>query len=533
MKNKLSMNKKIMLLTFFIIAFSFLIAGTFVIGSMMEEGEKNLGQEAMLVARTVANLPEIKSTIEWEDFDKASIHINDVVEELRIINKADYIVVMDMNRMKYSHPSPFEIGKTSQSTDMDAAFAENYYLSKAKGEQGIIIRALVPIMNDQNIQIGVVLVGYFLPSTLHILQDYQTEIVITILISFIFSIWGAHTLGRHIKKQMFGLEPHEISKMYVERTETFNAMHEGIIAVDRNLTITIFNKEAAKILGVHDHPTSYIGKNIFDVLPDTRLPEIVLSGKPVYDQEIYVNGHSILSNRIPIVVRGKKVGAVAIFKDLTAVKQMAEELTGVRAFVQALRVQTHEYKNKLHTISGLLHLGHTKQALTYLSQVQVEHENVTKFLNERIYNENISGLLLSKISRGKELGIKVTIDKESKFTRFPQKLDHHDFVILFGNLIENAFDAFTSIEKNDKEIQLSIDDNDGILAILVSDNGIGMTEEMKSRIFENGFSTKAKENRGFGLYLVQEIVTKGSGIIEVISELNKGTSFLITFEFED
>lgn len=237
-----------------------------------------------------------------------------------------------------------------------------------------------------------------------------------------------------------------------------------------------------------------------------------------------------MSNRIPIRVRGKKVGAVAIFKDLTEFKQMAEELTGVRAFIQALRVQTHEYKNKLHTISGLLHLGHTKQALEYLSQVKDEHENVTKFLNERIYNENISGLLLSKISRGKELGIEVTIDKESRFTKFPEKLDHHDFVILFGNLIENAFDALTMLDKKEKEITISIDDHDGILAILVSDNGIGMSEELINRIFENGFSTKAKENRGIGLHLVHEIVVKGQGTIEVTSELHKGTTFLITFE---
>ena len=139
---------------------------------------------------------------------------------------------------------------------------------------------------------------------------------------------------------------------------------------------------------------------------------------------------------------------------------MAEELTGVKAFVQALRIQTHEYKNKLHTIAGLLQLGHTKQALQYLAQVQIQHNDLTKFLNERIYNENISGLLLSKVSRGKELGIQVILDEESKFTHFPPHLDHHDFVILIGNLIENAFDSFQGVTSPNKEITISIDDNE-------------------------------------------------------------------------
>lgn len=529
-KRKLSMNGKIMLLTFFIIAFSFLVAGTFVIGNLLEEQEKDFGQRAMLVARTVSEFPEIKSQLQEEDFQKASQTINDLVEEIRYINKAEYIVVMNMDRVKYSHPFKNTIGTKSESADLNAAFAEHYYISKAKGVKGSMIRAIVPIMSEENTQVGVVVVGFSLPTLSLLFKDFKTEIFVTVFISILFSVWGAHTLGRHIKKQMFGLEPHEISKMYVERTETFNAMHEGIIAVDSKLNITIFNQKASEILGVGADPTKYIGKSIYDVIPDTRLPEIFFTGQPVYNQELYVNQHSIMSNRIPILVDGKRVGAVAVFKDLTAFKQLAEELTGVKAFVQALRVHTHEYKNKLHTIAGLLHLGHFEQAIDYVSQVKQQHDHVTKFLNERIYNENISGLLLSKIGRGKELGIEVLMDEESKLTKFPAKLDHHDFVIIFGNLIENAFDALSNIEQEYKEITISIDDQDGILAIMVSDNGLGMTDDVKTRIFENGFSTKANENRGIGLYLIEEIVNKGNGNIEVLSEPNKGTTFIITFE---
>ena len=527
---KLSMNGKIVLLTFFIIAFSFLVAGIILLSNLLHEQEQDTGQRAMLIARTISDLPDIKVQVENENLEQAAMVINDVIKGIKIINKAEYIVVTNMERVKLSHPSPNQIGLKSRSTDIDAAFGEHYYISKAKGEQGMMIRAFVPVMNEQKIQVGVVIVGFALPTLLEMLNEYKRGIFLTVFLSLLFSIWGAHTLGRHIKRQMFGLEPHEIAKMYVERTETFNAMHEGIIAVDKDMYITIFNQKASNILGVGADPTIYIGKNIYEVLSDTRLPEIVLSGKPVYNQEIYVNNHSILSNRIPIFVNGKKAGAVAIFKDLTEFKQLAEELTGVKAFVQALRIQTHEYKNKLHTIAGLLQLGHSQQALAYLSQVKIQHDHVTKFLNERIYNENISGLLLSKISRGNELGIHVTIDEESKLTQFPEQLDHHDFVVLFGNLIENAFDALVGLDREQKEITISIDDDDEVLAILVSDNGIGIPVENQSRIYENGFSTKQNENRGIGLYLIREIVEKGNGTIEITSVENKGTTFMITFE---
>ncbi len=160
-----------------------------------------------------------------------------------------------------------------------------------------------------------------------------------------------------------------------------------------------------------------------------------------------------------------------------------------------------------------------------------EHDEITNFLNERIKNENISGLLLSKISYAKEQGIRLEIDRESRLTSFPANLDHHDFVILFGNLIENAFDALKDVQVEEKVIHVSVDEDDDVLAILVTDNGVGMTEEVKQHIFDNGYSTKEKNYRGIGLFLIKEIVEKGQGDIEVISEPNKGTSFLITFYY--
>lgn len=527
---KMPVNGKILLVTFLIIALSFLLGGIFLLGNLLSEQEKDFGQRAMLVARTVSNVPELSVHLENANIKESAKNINKIVDGIRVIHKAEYIVVMNMERIKLSHPVSKEIGKRSESQDLNAAFSEHYYVSKARGESGVMIRAFVPIINDKREQVGIVVVGYSLPDFLEMLQSYEREIMITIVISLIFSIFGAYTLGRHIKKQMFGLEPHEIAKMYVERTETFNAMHEGIIAVDKEMNITIFNEKAADILGVTRKIEDCIGQKIYDVLPDTRLPEIVETATPVYDQELYINHHSILSNRVPIIVNGELVGAVAMFKDLTAVKKLAEEVTGVKAFVQALRVQTHEHKNKIHTIAGLLQLGHTKQALEYVTVTTENEASLTKFLNERFHNENISGLLLSKVSYGKELGIEVEIDRKSHFKRFPPLLDHHDFVVLFGNLIENAFEALNVLSKEDKYVAISVDEHDGVLAIAVTDNGIGMTKEVQERMFENGFSSKASENRGIGLHLVYEIVRKGNGEIEVTSEFMKGTNFLILFE---
>ena len=525
---QLSINSKIVSLTFFIIIFSFLVAGIFVLGNIMNTKEEDLEDKAMLVARTVGKLPEIRDNLSGnEPFDKKAEAINQTAEGVRVINKADYIVVLDMEHRRLSHPIKKRIGQVSTTVDENAAFVEHYYISKVKGELGQVVRAFAPIMNDEHKQIGVVVVGYSLPTILDIIDSIRTEIIIVTVLSLFFGAWGAWVLGRHVKKQMFGLEPHEIAKLYVERTETFNAMHEGIIAIDNELNVTIFNKKARKILGVNEN--DLIGRSIYDILPDTRLPEILDFNKPIYNRELYVNHHTIMSNRVPIEVNNETVGAIAIFQDRTEVKKLAEELTGVQEFVQALRIQNHEHKNKIHTIAGLLQLGHFTQAVDFIVELKEKQDELSQFFEERIKNENIAGLLLSKINHGKELGIQVEIDMNSQLLYLPEQLDFNDFVVLFGNLIENAFEALQQVECEEKQVFISIDQDEQSLSILVEDNGIGIDPDNLSSIFENGYSTKGKQNHGIGLYLIGEIVRKAEGTIEVTSKPTEGSSFFITF----
>jgi two-component system sensor histidine kinase DctS len=337
---------------------------------------------------------------------------------------------------------------------------------------------------------------------------------------------GSALLARHIKRQMYNLEPQDIARMYRERSAAFQAMHEGVIAIDRNETITIFNERAKQIFGVEQEA---VGRPIREILPDTRLPEIMQLEQPVFNQELRVGNALIWSNRIPIREQGETVGAIAIFQDRTDVARMAEELTGVREFVDALRVQNHEHSNKLHTIAGLLQLDKKDQALQYVYDISEQQEEITRFLQENIEDDGVAGLLLGKISRGKELGIHVRIDPHSQLRQFPPMLDRHDFVLLLGNLIENAMDALAEIKHEQKEIDISMEQNEDLLSVLVEDNGCGMTEEAKAHMLDRGFSTKGSENRGVGLYLVQGIVQKGSGKLRCDSEPGRGTSIEITF----
>ncbi|WNF36690.1 sensor histidine kinase [Bacillaceae bacterium IKA-2] len=522
---RVTMQTKITILILFIVSLSLLISGFVVISNFIQAKELEMKQQSFVAARTVAGLTEISDKLTNHTIKKDSI--NQIVEPIRGTHNADYIVVLDMERIRHSHPVSTMIGKVSLGSDQNPAFAEHIYTTKARGEAGTAIRAFAPILNEKHQQIGVVVAGFILPTFFEVLASLKSEIILTSSLSLLFAGLGALILAYHIKKQMFHLEPYEIAKMLVERTETFNAMQEGFIAIDSKEKITIFNNKAKAMFSISE---DVVGKNIREIISDTMLPKILHMETPFFNKEIQVQKLNLLSSHIPIKVNNEAVGAVAIFQDLTEMKNLAEELTGVKAFVSALRVQNHEHINKLHTIAGLIQLGNKDNALNYVLQETDEQSELTRFLSKNIKDDSISGLLLSKVSRGKELGIMVNINRRSMLTSFPKGLDHHDFVIILGNLIENAFDSFKNISDTEKEIFVSIEQSEHTLMLLIEDNGSGISDEDVSNIFKDGFSTKHGKNQGIGLHLVKQIVNNGHGVIDVESKLGEGATFYVTFD---
>lgn len=102
---------------------------------------------------------------------------------------------------------------------------------------------------------------------------------------------------------------------------------------------------------------------------------------------------------------------------------------------------------------------------------------------------------------------------------------------VFMNLMSNAIQAIKSNGKNREEELLTIKTwyaHDKVM-ISIKDTGIGMTDEVKHKIFEPFFTTKeVGEGTGLGLSIVFSIIEKHKGHIDVLSEVGRGTEFIIT-----
>jgi signal transduction histidine kinase len=112
------------------------------------------------------------------------------------------------------------------------------------------------------------------------------------------------------------------------------------------------------------------------------------------------------------------------------------------------------------------------------------------------------------------------------------KGDETHFNSIFTNLILNARDALLEIEKDDKQIHVSIEttekDGNPQIRIKVWDNGPGIPENHLSEIFEPFFSTKPSSGTGLGLGIVKRLVQLYGGNIEVESQERPGACFTVT-----
>ena len=105
------------------------------------------------------------------------------------------------------------------------------------------------------------------------------------------------------------------------------------------------------------------------------------------------------------------------------------------------------------------------------------------------------------------------------------------------NLISNAIDACLYDTNTSKVWEVSVktrletDAHSGeVILFQVIDNGAGMTDEVKAKLFSRFFSTKAGRGTGLSLLITQKIVNEQGGEISVESEVGQGTTFSVRFK---
>ncbi|MGM0846099.1 MAG: sigma 54-interacting transcriptional regulator [Bacillota bacterium] len=115
-----------------------------------------------------------------------------------------------------------------------------------------------------------------------------------------------------------------------KRDLILNSTDDGMVGIDTSGTIILFNRSAEKMIGIT--AIDALGKHIYEVIPKSGLPRVLESHRNEINKELVLkNGLKIITNRIPMITEDHEVmGAFSVFKDITEVVSLAEEITDLK-----------------------------------------------------------------------------------------------------------------------------------------------------------------------------------------------------------
>ena len=331
-------------------------------------------------------------------------------------------------------------------------------------------------------------------------------------------------------------------------TETvLSGVSPGIMGLDPHGKITLPNRSASTMLGISENKLKGAKLNV--VMPEvSELFEKNLNGKNkgVENQIVLKRGESTLNLLVRITAekKGNRVeGFVISFDDIT--EQVAAERTA--AWADVARRIAHEIKNPLTPIQ----LSAERLKRKYLSEITSEPEIFTQCtdtivrqvrdLRQMVDEFSSFARMPSPVIQQEDL---VKITKQSTFlmdvtsndititTDFPEEpvyfeCDARQIGQALTNVIKNATEALVDLK--DGNIKISLAANEKRIAINVSDNGIGMPEEMIDRLTEPYVTTRSK-GTGLGLAIVKKIMKDHGG--DLILENNKEAGASTTLIFK-
>jgi two-component system, CitB family, sensor kinase len=440
----------------------------------------------------------------------------------------------------------------------------------ATGPAGLSLRALAPVLSagDGTEVVGVVGVGLRVPELdIAVAAQIPRILLVTGLLAAL-ALAGSALLGRYIARTTHGLGPEELAARFAVLDSALHNVSEGMVLLSPTGHLTLYNDRAAELLGLPSSGAAVAAERtgrhgMADQRPphvaDLGLPgplaDLLGSGQPARD-ELYAVGERILvvnqraarpgtvtperrwrRNRsggpAPFPGTGtgsgttsKTNGTVVTLYDRTEVQEMNRELETTRSLTDALRSQTHEHANRLHTLYSLLELGRPEQARELIEESLDARGTGAALASAAEAEPALDALMSAKASQARERG--VTMDHRNEVGS-PTGIPAQDLVTLMGNLLDNALDAATDPARTPGERWVDAEARiDGRWLVLqVADGGPGPAAEDRDRIFELGWSTKpaGPAGRGVGLALVRQTARRLGGDVEL--DLDSGTVFTV------
>ncbi|MEU6862843.1 ATP-binding protein [Streptomyces sp. NPDC046876] len=474
-------------------------------------------RRALAIAQSAAADPSLAADL-LDSGPTADSPVQASAERIRRATGAEYVVVMDLDGIRRSHPAPDRIGRPV-STDPSDVLAGREVMEIDQGTLGRSARGKVPLVAADGEIVGAVSVGIAYDSVRARLLHAVPGLLAYAGGALAAGALAAYLLSRRIHRQTRDLAFSDIAGLLAEREAMLHSIREGVIALDGDGRVRLVNDEAARLLGLAPDAA---GRSLDDLLGTGRTAD-VLTGRVTGRDLLAVQGRRVLvANRMPT----EDGGAVATLRDRTELEHLRRELDSTQGLIDALRAQDHEHANRLHTLLGLLELGLHEEAVEFVAEVAGGHRSTAEQVTEKVRDPLLAALLVGKATVAAERGVPLRL---ADTTFLPDRLiDPGGLVTITGNLVDNALDAAAGSAAPLVEVELRCEGRTAILR--VRDSGPGVPEARREEIFTEGWSTKQPQGhreRGLGLALVRRLAERQGGTVRAGGAADGGAEFSV------
>jgi len=470
------------------------------------------------IAEAVADAPDVVRAL---GDPEPSRTIQPFAERVRRDTRTDFVVVMGLDRTRYSHPDPAQLGQPFIG-DLGGAPDGRVFTQEYTGTLGRSMRAVVPVRDGDRV-VALVSVGITLERIDRAFERRLMPIGLAAGAVLALGALGSWLISRRLRRQTHGLGAAEITRMYEYYDSVLHAVREGLLLIDTDGRVQLVNDEAGRLLGT---TTSAVGRRVDELgLPDT-LGDALLAGTAGPDEIQLVGERVLVVNQAEARWQGQAVGSVVTLRDHTELQTVTGELDTLRGLAESLRSQNHEASNRLHTVVSLIELGRVDEAVEFATEELQAAQVLTDTVVGAVEEPVVEALLLGKSAQAAERGIDLVIDEETRVSALC--VEPRDVVTLLGNLLDNAFDAVA--ETPERRVQVRVLADERRLEVDVDDSGAGLPDGAADHVFRRGWSTKSGDGepgRGLGLALVGQVVRRHGGLVEAGKSPLGGARFTV------